>query len=295
MEKKSLTTLLTFVIFLMTANAILAQDNKPNSVPSPEFSAIDQSIYVITKNRYAEGFEQQSAKFTDLIMIEIIPANVSSKKQNSYEVGKLYKIFSGGEFQGSVKVDKIVDLQCDSNAAVVKPTSSTKIPADGFVLATNSKIVKSHRSNVSALSPGERTQVLNLVMEEFKKRMVNVKNVSDIKIKDIRSTQLLPDSEKSVVGSFFLKSSTSLDRVFLIASPVGNEFKTTLVKYNHSTDLQDGKDDEPEIFVDQLDINGDGNDEVITQVTGYENEEFWVYKRNKDGWIKIWIGGVGGC
>jgi hypothetical protein len=134
-----------------------------------------------------------------------------------------------------------------------------------------------------------------LVANELKKQSIKVKKVSDIKIENIMTTQLLPDSSKSIVGSFCLKSSTSLDRVFVIASPVGKEFKITLVKFNHCTDLEDGKDDIFEKFFDQLDIEGNGNDELVTEVTGYEFEEFWVYKKKNDSWVKILIGGSGGC
>jgi hypothetical protein len=283
------------IVSLAPPITIFAQDEKSNDVASPEIPKIDQPIYVVTKNHFAEGFEENSAKFADLIMIEIVSANASSKTQGSYRVGKEYKILSGGEFIGSVIVKKIVDLQCDSTAAVVKPTSSTKLPKDNYVLATNSKIVKSHTSNISTPSESDKTQALNLANSEFKKHGVKVKKVSEIKIENIKMTQFLPASSKSIVGSFSLKGSTSLDRVFLIADRAGTEFKPTLVKFNHSIDLEDGKDDTFELFVDQADMEGNGNDEVITQVTGYEFEEFWVYKRKNDGWVKILIGGSGGC
>jgi hypothetical protein len=62
-----------------------------------------------------------------------------------------------------------------------------------------------------------------------------------------------------------------------------------------STDLEDGTDSEDMRFVDQLDLDGDGTDEIIVEVTGYENEEFGIYKRRNGLWSQVHLGGQGGC
>jgi hypothetical protein len=46
--------------------------------------------------------------------------------------------------------------------------------------------------------------------------------------------------------------------------------------------------------VDQLDLDHDGTDEVVIEVTGYENEQFEIYTRQDGAWRQAWVGGQGG-
>ena len=48
-------------------------------------------------------------------------------------------------------------------------------------------------------------------------------------------------------------------------------------------------------FVDQLDFDGDGTDEIVVEVTGYESEEFRILKRINGSWMRVHVGGAGGC
>jgi hypothetical protein len=47
--------------------------------------------------------------------------------------------------------------------------------------------------------------------------------------------------------------------------------------------------------VDQLDLDGDGFDEIVIEVTGYENEKFAIYHRGDGSWTQVHLGGQGGC
>jgi hypothetical protein len=66
-------------------------------------------------------------------------------------------------------------------------------------------------------------------------------------------------------------------------------------RYHKTTDLEDGKDSEDVLLVDQLDLDGDGFDEIVVEVTGYENEEFAIYHRSNGSWAQVHLGGQGGC
>ncbi len=48
-------------------------------------------------------------------------------------------------------------------------------------------------------------------------------------------------------------------------------------------------------FVDQLDLDGDGVDELVTEGVGYEGGDFIIYKRQNHQWFQVFRGGEGGC
>ena len=271
---------------------LFSEGQKPKEPPAAILQSLDQPVFVVTHNHFAQGNEPDSAKIGDLLMIEIIPAANNSEGLEDYEMGKDYQLFKGGESQGSVRIKRIVGLQCDSHAAVVKPGLSVKIPKDGFALATRSKTVKSHPAHVSVLSAEEKQKVLKLVAAEFKKRKVKVESLSKIRTENLKKIQLESDAFQSIVGNFYLKTGETLDGLFLILEPEGGTFRPTLLHYHHN-DSDEGFEDET--FADQIDLGGDGKDEIVTQVEGYESEAFFVYERTEKGWKKIWEGGGGGC
>jgi hypothetical protein len=98
-----------------------------------------------------------------------------------------------------------------------------------------------------------------------------------------------------MIGSFSIKANRALHRAFLITGTAGDQVSIELVLYNHSTDLEDGKDSQSFRFVDQLDLDGDGIDELVVETIGYESEGFAIYKRQAGAWREVWIGGGAGC
>lgn len=68
-----------------------------------------------------------------------------------------------------------------------------------------------------------------------------------------------------------------------------------MVRYRKTEDKEDGTGREGDRFVDQLDLDGDGTDEIVVEVTGYESEEFRIYKRQNGSWQQVHVGGQGGC
>ena len=74
-----------------------------------------------------------------------------------------------------------------------------------------------------------------------------------------------------------------------------SEATTELARYHKTTDIEDGKDGQDVRFVDQLDLDGDGTDEIVVEVTGYESEAFLIYKRISGLWRRVHVGGQSGC
>ena len=47
--------------------------------------------------------------------------------------------------------------------------------------------------------------------------------------------------------------------------------------------------------MEQLDLDGDGTDEIVTINTYYEGWDYTIYKEQKGKWEKVCQGGGGGC
>jgi hypothetical protein len=85
--------------------------------------------------------------------------------------------------------------------------------------------------------------------------------------------------------------------MFVIARQHRGTYTFRLVQHYVQRDLTDGTDSEDQYFVDQLDFDGDGQDEVVTIVWFYESNEYRVYARHlqTDRWYELYRGGGGGC
>ena len=258
----------------------------------------NQPLYVVTHNHYAQGFTPAgpTARFGDLIMIEIFnPKAVSSDQTSSYEVGRRYALFVGGERRGDVKIERVTPLQCNSSAAVVSADPSVHLSTEAMALATNAKMIRPHQNAQHQANAIERSQAMRLAMEGFRKHGVPDEAAKDIQIEHLVVTKVDHRGQRVLIGSLSVKAKGARHDMFLIGGITGSKSSIELARYHKTTDLEDGKDSERVRFVDQLDLDHDGTDEVVIEVTGYENEQFEIYTRQDGAWRQAWVGGQGGC
>jgi len=264
----------------------------------PTWKGPDRSVYVVTQNHYAEGYtpEGDTAKFGDLIAIEIFnPRGPKAEEKPVYKVGEHIALFVGGQRQGDVRIKKVMPLQCDSSAAVVSTGPSFHLPKETMALASNSDQIRPHSNNQHQASETERNYARQLAVNEFRKHAVPATLAKNIKIDRLVVTKLDGTDSEFLVGSLSLVTKTARHDVFLIARIAESAATSEFARYHKTTDLEDGKDSEDVRFVDQLDLDGDGLDEVVVEVTGYENEEFVIYHRSNGSWTQVHLGGQGGC
>jgi hypothetical protein len=264
----------------------------------PAWKGPDRSVYVVTQNHYAEGFtpEGDTAKFGDLIAIEIFnPRGPSAEENPVYEVGERLSLFVGGQLHGDVRINKVVPLQCDSSAALVSTDPSFHLTKDTMALASNSDKIRSHSSAQHQASELQSNYARQLAMDEFRKHALPATLAKNIKIDRLVVTRLNGTDSDFLVGSLSLVTKGARHDVFLIAKIVESSARAEFARYHETSDLEDGKDSEDVSFVDQLDLDGDGLDEIVVEVTGYENEEFAILHRSNGSWAVVHLGGQGGC
>jgi hypothetical protein len=139
--------------------------------------ALDGTLFVVTKNLYADGFNPGSAPLNEILMIDILPDELGHIHQDQE-----FKLFSGGEYSGIVKVKSIVQFQCDSSAAIAVLPASFHLKENEFELAASSNQIKSHKNFQRSPSADEKALALKEVAEQMKRRGSKVPNPLDINI-----------------------------------------------------------------------------------------------------------------
>lgn len=258
----------------------------------------DQPVYVVTQNHYAEGFSPEggSARFTDLIMIEIHGGAVApAQPAEVYPIGGHVNLYIRGERHGDVTIKKVASLQCDSSAAIVSTASGDALKKRSMALATNASNIHSHPNWSSKPDTSMNVIAGTLAAEELQKHGVKGIKLVQIKIQQLTVTAVQPDGPRYLIGALSFTGDGVEHDVFLIGQVTGSKAIPELVRYHEMKDLQDDTDVDELRFVDQLDLDNDGVDEVVLEETGYENEEFEIYKRGDGSWKQVSTGGEGGC
>jgi hypothetical protein len=88
--------------FNSVAEVSYSEINEMKSSEKTEMRGDEEGIFVVTKNHYAQYLgDGDSTSSDDLIMLEIL----SGKSRTwDYVIDKEYKLYSGGEYKGNVKV-----------------------------------------------------------------------------------------------------------------------------------------------------------------------------------------------
>jgi hypothetical protein len=258
----------------------------------------DKPVYVVTLNHYAEGFgpDGNTPRFGDLIAIEIYNPNLRPADQDGeYNIGEHIALFMGGQKTGDVSIEKVMPMQCDSSAAVVSGSSSVHLKKDDMALATNAQRIRPHATSQRKPDPGEIELAQQLAMNEFRKHGLSDASAKKIKIDHLIVTKLDDRGDNYLIGLLLLETKSAWHQVFLIGNIGTSGATTEFAHYHKTTDKEDGMDREGNRFVDQLDLDGDGTDEIVVEITGYESEGFRIYKRQNGSWHQVHVGGQGGC
>lgn len=227
--------------------------------------------------------------------------DISSFANTYYSRGRKYRLLFGGGEAGSLTIKKSnKDGECAINSADVTLQSQAKLNRNVMALATNSDSLGSPKSSRRAPTVSERASLMPLVQAAYKQKGVAVALLPSLTTVNLTALDLDSDGKAELIGSFVVKKQgTSPTRyaMFLIAEPQGNNYKTTVLQYERFTnkDIMSGADITAiengvylERLVDQLDLDGDGTNEVITVTDGFEGDTYHIYKKQGDTWNKVY-------
>jgi hypothetical protein len=204
--------------------------------------------------------------------------------------GQTYRLLFGGGEAGTVTVRNASE-GCNNIHAEVLAQTSKKLSGHVMALATNSQTLGHKEGSRRALTEAERTSVMELVQNIYRQKGVSAALLRSLMTRNLTATDLDGDGAFEVVGSFRIEAQTanpkSLQRdLFLIAAPQGKGYRAELAQYQ-SYKLADGFGRGVD-FVDQLDMDGDGRAEIVTQDEGFDGYGYSIYKKSRGIWRNIY-------
>lgn len=207
--------------------------------------------------------------------------------------GRKYPLLIGGAEKGFVTVGEPVAESCISLSATV----TTSVPlsnAQSALAATTTNGLGVHADWRKPVAPEQRADFIRLVSKFLGQHKVQNISESSITIDNLRSTRLSESGPTFLIGSAALKRKTGIHQVFLVALKKNSEYQEAVSSYHFARD-----DDDPsasvENLVEQVDLDGDGIDEIVTINTYYESWDYNIYEQENGSWKKVYKGGGGGC
>lgn len=218
-----------------------------------------------------------------------------------FQQGARFKLYKSGSPAGEAVVTGLVQRQCDARGAVANAEPDIQLGSDAFALATNSPQITTHPNYRRAATGAEITAALDTVGEILTGKGVSADRLIDVKTESLTFTAVDEKFEGILIGSFSLKTKTDGYKLFIILGKKDGRFQTQYLEYEThplkelTAEMSEWLDRPIQNFVDQLDLDGDGIDELVTVSIGYEGGDFVVYKLQGEKWVQVFRGGEGGC
>jgi hypothetical protein len=209
--------------------------------------------------------------------------------------GHSYFVLFGGGAAGSAVVG---ETDKESLAPSVDYKGSAMLHGLVMGLATNSVMSQTGMSSRQAPTAAERHSASKIAENLFAKAGVPPDSLAKIKVRNLTHTLLLPSKFPSLIASFSIEAggqTRPTHNLFFIATFNGSDYAPELVWTRIS---KNEVESERVTFVDQGDLFGDGEEEVIVLDRGWEGYGYRIYRKNKNSasnWEPIFETEVFGC
>lgn len=296
---------LTIALSLLTLSFVSVQNNQPTRMP--EVVAIfavrhDQQSFVIDPIVVVHYGSDQRFKTIPALNAPIPERNFSDSdfdriEHSFYKPGTLVSMFSGGEKVGTATIRSSNiegrDGGCVDLSAVVS-FAGNGAPK----LATNtSSEIPGRVSTKRAATQTEKSTLLKVAIQWLSDYGIDKQLLLTGKLGQVTSTVLRQNAGRALIGRFDVASRKAVFRLFAVAEPERTRYRLTLADLDVQHDIEDGTDKTEREYVDQLDINNDGADEVVTSASHYESWSYtvWKFDEHNAAWGRAYTGGGGGC
>jgi len=236
-------------------------------------------------DRLATASEGKLSKVPD----NCSPDDPSSKHFSAQylNAGHSYSVIFGGRAAGNAVVRGPDNY--DVPVIAVDYRGSIRIRGQVMGLATNAVLRHTGTSSRQAPTAAEHQAASKLAEKLFGEGGVSSDLLAKIRLRNLTHTILLPSKPPSLIGSFSIETGGQggpHHNLFFIATFNGTDYAPELV-------VSDGAN-----FVDQGDLFGDGEEEVIVLEQGYEGYGYRIYRRTRNDasrWEPIFEAGGPGC
>ncbi|HXL21520.1 MAG TPA: hypothetical protein VOA78_03565 [Candidatus Dormibacteraeota bacterium] len=220
--------------------------------------------------------------------------NSEDFEKTYFQPGQKYSLFFGGAELGSVTVERVIGLSCASETATVK--TSIPVPNGQDALATSGTTgLRLHPNMRRVASAQQRAAFVEVAGRFLARKGIAAISPRALSVENLRVTALGAQRPDAMIGSVTYKGKTANHNLFLVIESSGADWRTIIASYHENKDVEDGVDKVQENFVDQLDLDADGTDEIVTMSGYYESWDYAIYKEEGGTWKKVYTGGGGGC
>ena len=216
--------------------------------------------------------------------------------RHHYPNGIKFEVRQAGENMGSVRIDHFNNgCELDFNFAVT-PLTGTKLKRKiRQGLALSGEVSPAHPSFQRLANMDERKALVDLSRKYLTSHGHKITLKARIQIHDVVATKASASGWPLLVGSISFTQDKVEYWLFAILEEHAGEWGMGIAEVHPIQDLEDRKDAEQENFLDQLDINRDGVDEIFSFSTYYEAGSFAAYGLGGGVWKRIYKSHIAGC
>jgi len=224
-------------------------------------------------------------------------ADFDKIEDSFYKPGTLVSVFSGGEKLGTATVlsSNIEgrDGGCIDLSAVVTYGGSGK----PLLAASTTSEIPGHASTRRAATPAETATLRQLAIQWLTDYGLDKQLLQRGSTRQAISAVLRESAGRALIGRFDVESKHAIHRLFAIAERDRGQYRLTLANLEIQHNVEDGTDKTERTYVDQLDIDNDGQDEVITSASHSEAWSYavWKFNANARAWREKYKALAGGC
>lgn len=218
-----------------------------------------------------------------------------------YKAGAKYRLIFGGAEAGTLTIRAATPAECSPNAASADlGPAAAKLGGNVMALATDGAHAPRAQPSRRAPTDAERAAAFGVAKRFLAGKRVSASAVErGTKTLNLTATDLDGDGREELIGSYVVKTGPKVrDTLFLVAAPQGGGFRAALTKYArvNARELMDpalidniGEDGlGTELYVEQLDADGDGVGEVFTLSRSFEGTTYRAYRRRRGVWRGIY-------
>lgn len=253
-----------------------------------------QSLSIVPVVIVYQGSQEQGnvvPSLTDPVPQRATAKDFARFEKSFYQPGSNLSVFSGGSRLGVAKVTSSNVSFVEDEGSVLSAAISYHGAGKPRLAANTTSQIPGHLSTRRAATPAEKSTLLRLAKQWLTEYGLDRRLLERGALGEVISTELRKGVGQALIGRFDVKSQRAIHRLFAIAEPDGGSYHLTLA----DIDVQPASSDEhmERTFVDQLDINNDGVDEVITETELYENcfYNVWKFYAKDKGWSLKYSGG----
>jgi hypothetical protein len=212
-----------------------------------------------------------------------------------YAIRSKFEIRQAGEAKGRVQIDHFKGGCHLAYDFVVNPTAATSWDRQHTGIAMSNSVGVPHPSFQRPTNFSERTAFIDRSRHILSSRGHKLKPNDPYTIDQLIATKAGVSGNQLLVGSISFRQDNTEYWMFEILEDVAGNWWTRIAEIHPVHDLDDYKDMKEESLVDQLDIDGDGIDEIFTYSRYYEGGSFAAYGFREGVWKNIYKSKMAGC